>query len=116
MSFIPQTPADPAAVLGSLRVRYAHNVHAAERVIDVVLDTASDVAHQSAICANAALLSGLELQQSLTGVRTCRDVWTSMTEHGNRLHDAYFKYLDECFACRHRAFDRLYGEDEYVAG
>lgn len=114
MGFIPESAIDPLAVMGSLRVNLQNNVHAAERVIDVTLDTMSDLAHQSAVFANAELLSGIEMQQSLLAARTCGDVWHSLAGHGSRLRDHYFKYLDECLACRHRAMNRLYSEDGYA--
>ena len=115
MSFIPQTLADPAAVLGSLRVGFTNSVHANERIVDVLLDTSSDLTHQSAVYANAGFLSGLALQQSLATARTCRDVWVSIADHNARLHEAYFKYLGECFSARHRALDRINQEDGYAA-
>lgn len=114
MSFIPQLPIDPAAVLGSLRVSMQNNVHAGERVVDVTLDTMSDLAHQSAVLVNGGLLSSIEMQHSILGARTCRDAWAALLDHNNRLRDQYLKYLDECVACRHRAMNRLYAEDGYA--
>lgn len=113
MSFIPQTPVEPSAVAASLRVAAANNVHAGERIIDVTLDTLSDVTHQSTVLANAGFLSAAELQQSLLGARSYQDVWTAFADHSARLRDHGFKFLDECIACHRRACDRLYAEDGY---
>lgn len=115
MGFIPQTSIEPSAVAASLRVTAANNIHAGERVIDVTLDTLSDVTHQSAVLANAGLLSAAELQQSLLAARNFQDVWAAFADHGTRLRDHGFKFLDECFACQRRACDRLYAEDGYDA-
>lgn len=114
MSFIPQVPTDPKAVFGNLRVTLQNTVHSGERVIDVALDTLSDLTHQSAVLANAGLLSAVTLQQSLLSARSSQDLWHSFADHGCRLRDSYIKYLDECAACRHRAIDRLYAEDGYA--
>lgn len=111
MSFIPQVPTDPQAVFGNLRVTLQNTVHSGERVIDVALDTISDLTHQSAVLANAGLLSAVTLQQSLLSARSSQDLWRSFADHGGRLRDSYIKYLGECTACRHRAIDRLYAED-----
>lgn len=114
MSFIPQVPIDPHAVIGSLRVTLQNNLHSGERVIDVTLDTISDLTHQSAVFANAGLLSAIELQQSLLTARDYQDAWTALAGHGSRLRESYIKFLDECGACRHRAMDRLSAEDGYA--
>lgn len=114
MSFIPQTPVDTSAVLGSLRVSMQNHVHAGERAMDVALDTLSDLTHQTAVAANAYALSGLEWQQSLMTSRNYNDIWHFFADHHNRMCEHYFKYLDECFACRHRALERLHAEDGYV--
>jgi hypothetical protein len=113
MSLIPQTPVDPVAVMGSLRVGIANNVHAGERLIDVTLDTVSDLTHHYAVFANAGLLSVIELQQSLLAAQNCGEAWTSLSDHGHRCHENFFKFVAECFSCRHRALDRLYAEDGY---
>ncbi len=110
MSFIPQFPIDPSAVMGNFRVNLQNNVHAGERIIDVALDTVSDLAHQTAVLANGGLLSFIELQQSLFAARTCRDGWTAYADHGARLRDHTFKYFDECFSCRERAMSWLDAE------
>lgn len=114
MSFVPQLPIDPSAVMESLRVNLQNNVHAGERVIDVTLDTMSDLAHQSAVLMNGEFLSAMKMQQSLLAARTYRYACGAVLDHGNRLRDQYFKYLDECFACHHRAMERLYTEDGYA--
>lgn len=114
MSFVPQLPIDPSAVMESLRVNLQNNVHTGERVIDVTLDTMSDLVHQSTVLMNGEFLSAMKMQQSLLVARTCHYAWGAVLDHGNRLRDQYFKYLDECFACHHRAMDRLYAEDGYV--
>lgn len=114
MSFIPQLPTDPQAVFGNLRVTLQNTVHSGERMIDVTLDSISDLTHQSAVFANAGLLSAVTLQQSLLGARSNRDLWTSFADHGSRLRESYVKYLDECAACRRRALDRLYAEDGHA--
>lgn len=110
MTFVPQFPIDPSAVMGSLRVSAANNVHVGERIVDVTLDTMSDLAHQSTVFANAGWISAAELQQSLLSARNCRDAWTAFADHGSRLNESYFKFIGECFACRHRALDRLDAE------
>lgn len=114
MGFIPQTAVDTNAVLDSLRVSLQHNVHTGERVMDVALDTLSDIVHLSAVAGNGCALSSMELQQSLMASRNCSDVWHSLWNYSARLHDHYFKYMDGCFASRHRAMDRLHAEDGYV--
>lgn len=111
MSFIPQVPADPDAVLGSLRVTLQNNVHAGERIIDVALDTISDVTHHSAVLGNAGLLSTLELQQALLGTRSGQDAWAAFANHATRLSEHYTRFFEECIACRHRAMDRIHAED-----
>lgn len=114
MSFVPQGIIDSSAVLGSLRVGFANNVHASEHLFGVTLDSAGEIARQSAIYADTAILSAIELQQHLLEARTCRDVWNQMADHNGRLHDAYFKFLHECFACRSRAIERLTTGGSYV--
>ncbi len=110
MSFVPQFPIDPSAVMGNFRVNLQNNVHAGEHVVDVMLDTLSDLAHQTTVLANGGLLSFMELQLALLAARTCRDSWTAYAAHGDRLRDHTFKYFDECSACRQRAMSRLYAE------
>lgn len=110
MSFIPQLPIDPSAVMESLRVHLQNNVHAGERVLDVTLDTASDFMHQSAVLMNGELLSAVTMQQSLLTAPTYHHAWVAVLDHGNRLRNQYIKYLDECFACHHRAMARLHAE------
>lgn len=114
MSFIPLAPADPEAVMGSLRVTLANNVHTSEHAVGVINNAASDIAQHGIACANASLLSTLQLQQSLLSSRTIRDAWSAFSDHGDRLSDAYFKFIGECFASRHRALDRLHMEDGHV--
>ena len=114
MSFIPQLPIDPTAVFGSLRVNLQNNVHAGERIIDVALDTASDLTHHTAVLANAGALSTIEMQQAMLGARSGQDAWKLIADHANRLREHYLKYLDECLACRQRASNRIFAEDDHV--
>jgi hypothetical protein len=114
MSFVPQFPIDPSAVIGNFRVNLQNSVHAGEHVVDVTVDALSDIAHHTTALANGGLLSFMELQQSLLSARTCSDSWTAYADHGSRLRDNIFKYFDECSACRQRAMSRLHADQSYA--
>ena len=109
MGFVPQA-IDANTVFGNLRVTLANNIHACERLLDVSLDTISDLTHCSAVLANSNWLSALELQQSLCEPANFRSAAASMSEHGARVWSNIVTYIDQCAACRQRAFDRLFPE------
>lgn len=107
MGFIPESAVEPSAVFGSLRVVLENNLQSSERLTDVLLDTVSDVTHQSAVFADAGMVSAFRLQQSLAASRNYQDAWAALADHGARLRDSYFTFVNECLACRSRAFERL---------
>lgn len=107
MGFIPQSAADPDAIFANLRVTLANNIHAGERVLDVTLDSISDLAHHSTVLADGTWLSTLELLQSLSRTPNCDNAWSCFANHSARVRSHLFKYFDECVACQHRALDRL---------
>ncbi|MCW5679890.1 MAG: hypothetical protein KF794_05565 [Xanthobacteraceae bacterium] len=107
MGFIPETAVEPSAVFGSLRVMMENNLQKGERLTDVLLDTMSDLTHQSAVFADAGLVSAARLQQSLAASRNYQDAWSALADYGARLRDSYFTFMNECLACRSRAFERL---------
>lgn len=109
MGFVPQA-IDANAVFGNLRVTLANNIHAGERLLDVSLDTISDLTHCSAVLANSNWLSALELQQSLCGSANFRSAAASLSEHGARVWSNIVTYIDQCAACRQRTFDRPFPE------
>jgi hypothetical protein len=107
MGFIPQSAAGPDAIFANLRVTLANNIHVSERVLDVTLDSISDLAHHSTVFADGTWLSTLELWQSLYHTPNCDNAWTFFANHGARVRSHLFKYFDECVACQNRALDRL---------
>jgi hypothetical protein len=107
MGFVPQGAADPGAIFANLRVTLANNIHAGERVLDVTLDSISDLTHHTTVLADGTWLSALELMQSLSHTADCDNAWSCFARHGVRVRSHLFKYVDECIACQHRAFDRL---------
>jgi hypothetical protein len=106
MSFIPQI-ADSNAVLGNLRVTFANNIHASERLLDISLDTLSDLTHCTAVLADSNLLSTLELHQSLSQPANFLSPAALFSEHTARIWSNIAKYIDQCTDSRRRAFNRL---------
>lgn len=93
MGFVPQA-IDANTVFGNLRVTLPNKIRAGERLLDVSLDTISDLTHCSAVPANSNWLSAIESQQSLCGPANFRSAAVSLSEQGARVWSNIATYID----------------------